>query len=215
MVSVVFAHYIFMKKTIIISLVMPFLTYCTSQREKLIETAVNEQLVLYPKSTLQDIYKDFYQDKFGSEHAITSRENAANYLDYELYNMTDEDTVSFVEPTGWQRNFVRIPLALVRNGKLPKDVLLNAFFESAKGNFHENIAEEWAKEWATIVKIIERNKLPIADFEKDKVQIDSLLQQYPTMALHHSEAYKEAYSPHYRIVRKEIFEELRILNTKN
>jgi len=201
-----------MKKIIIISLVIPFLTCCTTQREKLMETAVNEQLVLYPKSTLQDIYKNFYQDKFGAEHAIPSKENAANYLDYELYNMTDKDTVSFVEPIGWQRNFVRIPLALVKNGKLPKDVLLNAFFESAKGNFHENIAEEWAKEWAMIVKIIEKNKLPITDFEKDKIQIDSLLQQYPTMALHHSETYKEAYRPHYRIVRKEIFEKMRTEN---
>jgi hypothetical protein len=56
------------------------------------------------------------------------------------------------------------------------------------------------------VKIIEKKNLPISNFEKDKIKIDSLLRQNPTMALHHSEAFMLAYCPHYRIVKKEIFE---------
>ena len=198
-----------MKKFITIILLMPFLTCCTLSTEKRIENAINEQLARFPKSNLQDIYKNFYQDKFGAEHAAPSRESAQNYLDYELQNMTDADTIEFVEKIGWRNDYVRVPLALIKNGKLSADTLMNAFLESAQGNFSENIADEWAKEWATIVNIIEQNNIKIDNFDADKIRIDSLLQQHPTMALHHSEAFREAYKPHYRIVKKEIFERIK------
>ena len=198
-----------MNKFITIILLMPFLTCCTLSTEERIENAINEQLARFPKSTLQDIYKNFYQDKFGAEHAAPSRERAQNYLDYELQNMTDADTAEFVEKIGWRNDYVRVPLALIKNDKLSADTLLNAFLESAQGNFSENIADEWAKEWTTIVNIIEQNNIKIDNFDADKIRIDSLLQQHPTMALHHSEAFREAYKPHYRIVKKEIFERIK------
>lgn len=186
------------------------LTCCTSQREKLIENAINEQVARYPKSTLQDIYKNFYQDKFGAEHAAPSRENAQNYLDYELQTMTETDTIEFVEEIGWRRNFVRVPLALIKSGKLSSDTLLNAFLESAKVDFSKNIAEEWLQEWAMILKIIAQKNIKIDNFAADKAHIDSLLQQNPTIALHHSQTFNSAYKPHYRIVKKEIFDKLKI-----
>jgi len=198
-----------MKKNFII-LFMPFLICCNSNHNEnrcdmMIEAAVNEQLARYPKSTLQDIYKNFYQDKFGAEHAAPSREQAQNYLDYELRNMTDTDTTEFVEEIGFRKNFVRVPLALVKHGKLHADTLLNAFLESAKVDFSENIAEEWVKEWATIVRIIETKNIQIDNFLADKKRINALLQQNPTIALHHSDEFRTAYKPHYRIVKKEIF----------
>jgi hypothetical protein len=197
-----------MKKLFFIISLMPFFTFCISGHEKAIENAVNEQLTRYPKSTLQDIYKNFYQDRFGAEHAAPSRENAQNYLNYELQRMTEADTTFFVEKIGWEHHFVRVPLALVKNEKLSADTLLNAFLESAKTNFPKNIEKEWVKEWSEIVRIIKGKKYYIANFETDRIIIDSLLREQPTMALHHSAEFNAAYQPHYRIVKKEIFERI-------
>ncbi|MDR2684682.1 MAG: hypothetical protein LBB53_04810 [Prevotellaceae bacterium] len=199
-----------MKKITVIFLLMPFLTFCTPKREKLIEQSIYEQLTRYPKSTLQDIYKNFYQDKFGAEHAVINRKAAKDYLDYELQNMTDTDTVQTIERIGWRKNFVRVPLALVKNRKLSADTLLNAFLESAHGDFSKNIDGEWLQEWALILKIIEKKNLRIANFEQDKIKINSLLRKNPTMAVHHSDAFNSAYQPHYRIIKKEFFEKLKI-----
>ena len=44
-------------------------------------------------------------------------------------------------------------------------------------------------------------------YEADKEALDAIVaSDSPDMAVHHSNAYEEAYDPHYRIVEKEIFE---------
>ena len=54
--------------------------------------AVERQLVSYPESTLQDVYKAFYQEHFGPEHMISDTAAVRQYLDYELSIMGDERT---------------------------------------------------------------------------------------------------------------------------
>ena len=51
--------------------------------------AIERQLAVYPESTLQDVYKAFYQEHFGPEHMITDTAAVRNYLDYELAHCDD------------------------------------------------------------------------------------------------------------------------------
>ena len=41
----------------------------------------------FPKSTLQDLYKSFFQDRFGPGHIIADEASAMRYLQYELATM--------------------------------------------------------------------------------------------------------------------------------
>jgi hypothetical protein len=49
-------------------------------------------------------------------------------------------------------------------------------------------------------------KLDLKQYEQDKQLIDSVLNR-DRYALSHSPEYREAYNPHYRIVRRDIFEQ--------
>lgn len=49
-----------------------------------IRAAIERQLAAYPESTLQDVYKSFYQEHFGPEHMIADttsarRQNSPKY----------------------------------------------------------------------------------------------------------------------------------------
>jgi hypothetical protein len=172
--------------------------------EERIKKSVLHQIERYPKSTLQDIYKNFYQDYFGTGHAIPDNEAVENYLMHELSDLHEISNNTIVEIVGWRHNFVRVPLFLVKNGTIPADELLQAFIESA-ATASTNAADKWIDEWNGIVKIIEKMQLDIVSFDDDKNKIAELLAKNPKMALHHSEIFNNEYKPHYRIVEKTIY----------
>ena len=182
-----------------------FLLIGCNSTEKKMESAVVMQLKQYPESTLQDIYKNFHQDRFGPGHAIANPESVMQYLEYELSTMDDVDMSQQIEPLGWEHRFVRIPLTMVKEGKIGKEDLNALFIESAF-EIPSEAGDEWKKEWEQITQIIQKRKLPVKNFEEDKIFIDSLLSENPMVALHHSNAFNESYYPHYRIVKKELFE---------
>jgi hypothetical protein len=194
-----------MKKSHITFLISICLTGCISTNNEKMEQAVLNQISQYPASTLQDIYKNFYQDRFGAEHAIPTEAAARDYLVYEVENLSETSVSQPVEEIGWEHNFVRVHLCLVKDSVIPLEELLNAFLESAAA-IDTTAQKHWLEEWAQITEIIEKNNLPIADFEKDKAEIAQLLKEHPRMALHHSRIYNEKYHPHYRIVAKTVFD---------
>ena len=177
---------------------------CNSTQQK-IELAILVQLKEYPESTLQDIYKNFYQDRFGPGHAISNPKAVMQYLEQELATMNDTSTNYAIELLGWEHRFVRIPLNMVKAEKISKEEL-NTLFIASAFEIKREAGDEWKKEWQQITRIIEKRKLPIKNFTKDKPYIDSLLNENPILAIHHSEAFRQYYHPHYRIVRKELVE---------
>ena len=74
--------------------------------------AIERQLKTYPESTLQDVYKSFYQDHFGPGHMIADTASARQYLMYELSQMTEKPAI-YYEPTGRKGRFVRVYLSAV------------------------------------------------------------------------------------------------------
>ncbi|MDR1347031.1 MAG: hypothetical protein LBJ63_01175 [Prevotellaceae bacterium] len=181
------------------------LASCKITVEQKIKQAISHQIERYPNSTLQDIYKNFYQDYFGTEHAIPDKKAVEEYLLYELSVMQDVNYDTIIEKTGWRNNFVRVPLSLVKCGKISADELLLAFVESAV-KVDTETADNWIAEWNVIVKILEEMHLDIEGFDNDKREIAELLIENPKMALHHSKKFNNSYHPHYRIVEKTIYE---------
>ncbi len=172
-----------------------------------IHAAIEHQMADYPKSTLQDIYKSFYQDRFGPGHMITDTASARSYLMRELSEMTNISAV-YYEPTGNEGRHVRVYLSAVADSLITAEQLLDAFVRSANMDKGENT--DWEAEWNCIVSVITKHGINLNDFDKDVAMLNEASRN--RQAVHHSRNYNEAYHPHYRIVEHSIFEnELRSL----
>ena len=193
-----------MKRLLLISS-LTLLAISCSNNNMLIQNAVDSQMSQYPESRLQDLYKSFFQDRFGPAHLITNRQGA---LDYILSELAEADTLvgPYCEPVGWEGRHVRVSLLAVKDGGISADELTDAFVESASPVTDDKLGA-WKEEWREILQVIEKRYPDIPGLAEDKHAIDSLLQtgQY---AMHHSREYNMAYHPHYRLVRKDIAEKL-------
>lgn len=172
--------------------------------ETAVREAVTRQMKIYPKSTLKDIYKNFFQDRFGPGHIINDTVAASRYLRHELnsYSTISGETA---EPTGWQHNFYRVNLSVVKNKIIPYEDFLDAFVRSVNGIKPVSI-KVWRKEWSQIEKIIRLMELSLPTYDEDREYIETQLEAGNYVG-HHSKSFNEAYAPHYRIVSKKIFEE--------
>lgn len=151
----------------------------------------------YPMATLQDVYKTCYQDYFGAEHLMSDTAAARYYLSKELEECRETD-MSYLpkrEPTGFRHRYVRINLACIVDGELTEDQLLTMFFEAASKD--NALGDSWSEEW----KKIESIALQVCpDWADETLQAELRLAAEGRQAVRHSEAFRNAYNPHYRIV---------------
>jgi len=191
-----------------ITLAMLTLQSCCQDDNEIVQ-AVRNQLQRYPESSLQDIYKSFFQDEFGPGHLLNDTAWARKYLEYELSEMTSTGN-HVAEPCGTGKNFFRVPLDLVKDSIISDNSLFSAFMESAS-SFRLPDIELWKKKWVEIVIVIERMNLNLPNFDEDKKSLADMHRQGET-AVHHSQKYEELYKPHYRILGKEEWERLQERN---
>jgi hypothetical protein len=179
-------------------------SYAQHESKAMIENAIKREIETYPLSTLQDIYKNFFQDRFGPGHIISDTASAGRYLREELLSY-DKPSGEHYESTGYLGNFYRLNLSVIKEGLIDYDTFFTTFIESING-FKPISIEEWREEWRKINTIISNMDLNIKDYQKDSIAILHLLEQ-GKYVMHHSKEFSEAYSPHYRIIRKDCFEE--------
>lgn len=188
-----------MRKILFAFLSVLALAGCT--RPDAMEKAVCRMMECYPYAAMQDIYKSFYQDRFGAEHMISDTAAVQQYLLYELA-VAAEDTVPnpYYEPAGAQGRCVRVYLRCVNEGLLSAGQLSDAFIRSAQPS--EQPEQSWADEWAQIEQAAAAAGVSCSDEDRDLLRLAAQTNR----AVHHSDAYRNAYHPHYRIVRRDIFE---------
>ena len=170
-----------------------------------IEAFVGGQLEKYPKARLLDIYKSCFQDFMGAEHLVSDTASVRAYLEREL---AETDTIDLLpwysEPCGIDGNHVRVSLRAVKEGFITTDKLLDAFIASANRGERATV-EDWTARWHEIIAAIDVMGLSLPYYDQDKQFIEEVLSQ-GKYAISHSPDYREAYAPHYRIVRSDIFE---------
>ena len=178
---------------------------CMSVQAQAVERFVTGLLEQYPKARLLDIYKSCFQDCMGAEHLVGDTASARAYLEQELATIDAEDLQPwYYEPCGIDGNHVRVSLRAVKEGHISDETLLNAFIASANGGERPSV-EQWATRWHEIIAVIDTMGLALPDYEQDKQDLESVLSQ-GKYAISHSPEYREAYAPHYRIVRRDIFD---------
>ena len=175
-------------------------TACTgdSTRER-IRQSVERQMERYPHSTLRDLYKNYFQDRFGPGHIIADEKAADNYLRYELENSATMEGDDY-EPTGYEERFMRVNLSVIADGRVPYDKYLSAFVRSVNG-IEPITIEQWREEWKVIDEVINEMNLNLPDYEADRAEIWALLER-GEYVMHHSKLFE----PHYRIIEREIFQ---------
>lgn len=189
-----------MKKIIVVLLMtvcMVALQACQSEKRAIRRMCENVHKQ-YPQADLQDIYKTCYQDYFGSKHLVTDTAAARYYLEKELAECRGMNLGAMPrrEPTGFRHRFTRVNLACVIDGELTEEQLLELFMEAAGTD--NAFGDNWVDEWRRIEQIALQVNPSWADAA---LQVNLQESAKNNQAVVHSAAFREAYSPHYRIVR--------------
>ncbi len=189
-----------MKKYILFfSLLVLCFASCAKQNNA--SNAIERQVVRYPQSTLQDVYKSFYQNHFGPGHMIGDTAAVHAYQLREL-GVAAADTMPnpYYEPVGSDGRFVRVYLRCVTEGLISEETLFDAFLRSVTAD--PDSEHSWADEWAQVEQAAVKAGVPAT--EEERIVLREAAQA--NRAVHHSEAYSKAYHPHYRIIERTIFE---------
>jgi len=186
--------------TFLLAVISLFLLKDCKKPDDSLRQAISEQLSLYPESTLQDLYKSFFQDEYGPGHLLIDTTGARNYFESELSEMAGRGNHR-IEPCGTGRNFYRVPLDLIKDSIVSKEVFFQAFAESGK-SFKIPDIEEWKSKWALILSEIEAVKPDLNNFSSDKESISEMLER-GEFVVHHSQSFLQCYDPHYRIMSRD------------
>lgn len=168
------------------------------------EEFVRTYLQRYPKATLQDIYKGSFQDIFGPAHLLTNRQAVENYILREMETAETLEGEDYV-PCGWQGNFYQVNLKVIADGRIPMDTFVDAFMASANG-IDTTLTQVWLDEWNMLQQAVRKVSPDLQGFEEDSTLLANLLSE-GQYVVHHSRKFNQHYQPHYRIIRKDFFEE--------
>ena len=191
-----------MKKYLIISIltVMAFACPRPSQPR---EDFVRSYLQMYPEATLQDIYKGSFQDVFGPAHILTNRESVTQYIHQEIKSAESFEEHDYI-PCGWQGNFLQVNLKVIADGRVPMEDFVDAFMASANG-IDTTLTTTFIKDWQQIQQAVRNVHPQLEGFQEDSTLLSHLLKE-GKYVVHHSHKFNEHYHPHYRIIRRDLFE---------
>ncbi len=159
----------------------------------------------YPEAHLQDVYKSCFQDVYGPGHIIKDSATCARYIVDEM-GQTDVSDLRFpdYEPTGVEGNFVRVNLRVLKDGRVPLDLFVRLLMQSADVK-QKMPLYDWKGQWDRLQKTLDTLTPRPKNFDADAANLRSWLDRGEVM-VHHSRHFNESYAPHYRIIRRDLFE---------
>ena len=167
--------------------------------------ALAKYMKAYPEAHLQDIYKSCFQNVFGVAHLISDTQACVDYLVGEMEELDPDDRdYSLYEYTLPDSHYVRVDLHAVAEGLVPQDLLVALLMESA-ATPAPMTQEEWVARWQELKAAAAALEPRPDGYEREAAEIDSLLAE-GKYVWHHSRRYNEVYHPHYRLVRRDLFE---------
>ena len=149
----------------------------------------------YPKLQIQDIFKFLYQGSFGCEHLLSSEDVALEYILCEMKGITDTHRWKVDALDG---EYSRVHLSSLGGGMTP-EILAKYFCLSAKTV--PDGKEELIRKLTVTRDLIKEGYLPLSLCDFDEQHAKWKEAGYP--AIHHSEAFRKAYNPSYRVISNE------------
>lgn len=159
---------------------------------------LTEQMYAHPSLTPRDIAKLCYQAARGAEHLLTDLNRARGYLLREFEATPADESIPLVEPIS--DTIARVNIAAWKARGLSPDTLFDLFAATAQVSGEgEDCLPAYLEEAGAWIAATDGTVTPEAwqDFLAWYRE-----NGYP--AIHHSEAYRKAENPAYRIVRREL-----------
>lgn len=150
----------------------------------------------YPLMEPTDAVKLLYQSEFGGGHLIKDPAGCLNYLHQEYLATTQKSSIPLAEEIG--NGFVRIYLAALNENNLSVAELGEIFLLSAaqpQGNM-----DSFREKLSILTKLTQDGMMPFSS-----EALESYLKEYEQAGfppVSHSDAYRAAYHPSYRVVSK-------------
>jgi len=158
---------------------------------------LEQHLSWYPLMELRDFYKLIYQGVMGSEHLLTSAENYIQYLQDEFRLIQPEASLRLIEPVRRDEALLRINFAPYKARDLELDRLTPALLETAQ--LVRGTKTELRTAWAAFVELCMHGH--ICNFDANVIlRFSKRLEEADYPAAHHSEVYRQAYKPAYRLI---------------
>ncbi len=151
----------------------------------------------YPRMEPADAVKLIYQSEFGGGHMIRDRESCLNYLRREYASVEKDPCCCPAVDIG--NGLVRAELAALPEEKL--EALGDAFIRSA--NAHKGSLPRFLEKLTLLRELTGAGIFGFGTAALDAYLADYAEAGYP--AVSHSEQYRNAYHPAYRVVRKADF----------
>ena len=149
---------------------------------------VEEQLHLHPSTQPRDVIKQCYQAAKGAEHLLMDTARACAYFDQE-YAATPADAAQPLFEA-ISDNVCRVNLAAWKAASLPTDWLFRMFVHTASVPMGgSDLLEQYIKEAAVVASALPGWEEALAAWQEAGMP-----------AVHHSDAYRTAEKPAYRIV---------------
>ncbi len=149
----------------------------------------------YPLLQVQDVFKFIHQSAFGCEHLLTDFQTVLHRICTEAEeNKTDKH--SPIESL--DGDFCRVHLSVLQDG-LGTETLAKIFMLSATPV--ENAAENLQEKLQVFLSLCKNNELPFAAQEVQKQM--EIWQKNDFCACRHSDIFRTAYNPSYRVIKKE------------
>ena len=162
---------------------------------KELEQILRQHAVRYPAMEPTDAVKLIYQNEFGGGHMIKDAQAVLRYLRYE-YTQTDSDPVlPLWEAIG--NGIVRVHLAALPEERL--SWLGDAFLRSAQA--HPGDPAFFIQKLDILKQLTQEGIFSFTPAQLEAYLADYAKAGYP--AVSHSQAYRNAYCPAYRIILKD------------
>ena len=155
---------------------------------------LKHHIAAHPSITAQDMIKLCYQATFGAEHLLTNVTQVKAYFEQE-WQRTEARDIPLTEPLS--DNYIRIYLDAWKHQGLPADWLFQMFYLTASA--HDNAsAQDLTERLNNVTRLAAEGDMPFSAEIWQKTCQEYL--QSGGGAVHHSEEYRIAELPSYRVV---------------
>jgi hypothetical protein len=187
----------------LVRLLLLFASFAPAAPANDLRSALLAHAQRYPAWEVQDCYKFVFHAVRGAEHAAPSEQTAREWLEREIATMGEAPVDEpLVEPLGTDGNFVRVHLRpfVQRGGDLP--ALARAFVATAQRG--GGASDEVAAAWEQVIACAASGRLPVsAEAARD---FGARMKAAGFPAARHSETFRRAYRPAYRVIARELLE---------
>ena len=160
-----------------------------------LKTIIKNHIKKYPEIELQDILKLLFQSEFGPKHLTTNEIEAFKNLSKEVQNTTHKNDEELFEDIG--SGALRLNLKALPDGT-DLNYINKVILQSAEDFSGTN--EKLVVKFGLLVVMAQNNEIPF-DIERVRNETNAFAKN-GFKPVSHSESYKKAYSPSYRVISK-------------